>query len=275
MHKKIIVSQAVILSLGMMVGAVANTGWQLTAQTQDKNSHFTQRTALPMSNGLTADQDVDAVKLTPGEKHEALVWGMSDKEEKTYVLLMKNQAGVYYKDRHLTPLAILGINSTNNNDRLKWAQREARYESINNAKLLAWVATESRAIKAVNSGVPMILPFNTSQYDPNRYQPAELKPGDNIMMWTALNNSENRIITRYFISQLATIKNIHLNVYFTDKPINTVAIQDWARKNSIPVDLVKKKIITLNESQSRDDKDQFALFLVRHGKTQVMDVSRF
>lgn len=267
-----LISLVAALSLSF-TGAKANNGWSLGKS--DANSDYSKRTNAKATSGLTSDQDINDVKLNDAQKHEAIVWGLSQDEEKTYVLLMKNQSGVYYKDRNLSPIAILGINSTDNSQRLDYAKRDAQYESENTAKLFAWVTAESMAIKKINEGIPYILPFDTSKYDPNKYKAISLLQGDTLMLWTKTTSSMSKIISRFFISESKEVNNIHLNVYFTDENLTKEKIQNWASHNSIPVEMVKKKKITLNFNNGAMKKGDRGLFLIRSGKTTEIDTSRF
>jgi integrating conjugative element protein (TIGR03759 family) len=257
--------------------ALAISAWKMGygSEREDPNSNYRKRTAVALTDGLSKDQDVDKVTLTAAQKHQALVWSLSHQEEKRYVLLMQNKAGVFYAGKHLSPLEILGINATNNASRRDFALRQAKAESEHIAKLLAYVTAESEAMKELNQGLPNVLPFDVSKYDPNRYEPAAFKSGDQVMMWTTSKDKESSIIIRYLITQIKKIPNLRVNVYFTGKDVKKSDIQTWAKHNSIPRHLVANKKITLNFNNGQYNQDSLGLFVMRDGLSTQLDISRF
>ena len=65
-----------------------SSGWSLGKS--DANSNYSKRTNAKATSGLTSDQNINDIKLNNEQKHEAIVWGLSEDEEKTYILLMKD-----------------------------------------------------------------------------------------------------------------------------------------------------------------------------------------
>ena len=83
--------------------ATAEGGWHFfsSAKQTDPNAEYHKRYPGESQDDITPDQDINKVTLSADEQHEALVWGLSETEEKRYVLLMKNKSGVHYKNKDI------------------------------------------------------------------------------------------------------------------------------------------------------------------------------
>src|SRR3990167_10026718 len=71
-------------------------GWLFHPGKSDPNSEFHKRLPEHFKDDITSDQNAEKLKLTSAEKHQALVWGLSNDEEKRYLFLMQNQSGYFY-----------------------------------------------------------------------------------------------------------------------------------------------------------------------------------
>ena len=75
---------------------------------------------------ITPDQIENPIKLNAQQQHEAIVWGLSEKEELRYVKLMKNKSKVRYAHLHLSPVEVLGINARNDDERAHYAKKSSK-----------------------------------------------------------------------------------------------------------------------------------------------------
>ena len=227
---------------------------------------------------MLSNQKITHVTLTPVQSHQAEVWGLTQHDEKRYVLLMQNRSGLYWKGSKLSPVEILGINARNLSERKRFALLYAKQLQEKMAKELAWQSAASQAKAKVNKGLPLIRPFDVSPFSPYNYHAVSLQPGDKLFLLTRLNLDIRRVVST-LLADIQSNQQITLNIYFAGAP-SSHGIQDWANNQSIPVSLVKKGDITLNTnegpfSQFKNKKALPALVLVHSGKATVIDVSRF
>ena len=154
-----------------------------TKGSSSPNSDYLVRTQLPFEDDITSDQDIDKVTLTLEQKHQAFVWGLTEEQERRYVLLMQNRSGVYYQKSQLTPVEILGINASTNNERHAYAVLDAKQEFERTGKLLAFNAAYYQAATQLKEQLhlPMIRSFDATQFSPYSYQPTTLEPQDQLM----------------------------------------------------------------------------------------------
>lgn len=221
---------------------------------------------------------INDIKLTQHEKNQAIVWGLSNDQEKRYVLLMKNRSGLYWKGSKLSPVEILGINSRNPEERKQYAILYAKQLQARQAKELAWQVAATQAKLRVNKGLPLIRPFEVSSFSPYNYHAVDLKSGDTLFMMTKLNLNVRRVVST-LLSEIKNKSNVSFNIFFAGSP-SIQSIQDWAKNQSIPVDLVKQRVITINSDEGPfknlgSNKKAPILILARDGHVTRIDMSRF
>lgn len=267
--------------LSVVSEALPIKGWQLKNSPQSINSNFDARDPLSFSDDITKDQSIDPIKLTPLQTHQALVWGLSDAEEKRYLLLMQNKSGLYYHNKPLTPIDILGINARSDEERNNYAARAAQLEFSQTAKLLAYQNAYHQAAQTImaSTQLPFIRPFDTQIFSPYQYQPLLLKPNDQLLLFVKKDNPV-RAMMGTLLSLLAKEPKAQLNIYFIDAGITDKAIQTWANSQTIPLPWVNDQRITLNKDIHRyqqlslPNKTTPLLLLVRDNTSQRIDVGR-
>ena len=294
--KKIVYLTALLTLLPFSASAAsAIFGWNFLAAKSNRsevdiNKGFHKRLPLPMIDDITPEQNTYNIKLTAAQKHQALVWGIDTTAEKRYLLLMRNKSGVYFKNRHLTPVEILGINARNDQERRQYAQLSAKQEMQKIAKIFAFSQAQHTASVELQKqlNLPLLQPFDYSKYSPYNYKPINLQVNDKLFLFIKLGNSVRPVIS----SLMTSIKNnptIHLNIYFTEQK-NQKITQDqifkWAQAQAIPPQMVNDKLITLNiadkkfkainKKDKRNKKNKLPmLILVRGGKSMIVDIGRF
>ena len=288
-------SQLSKLSILLLVGIVpimafASTTFNVLDLTNNKVKNLTgkmvqdpgtyQRGLREYHDDVYSDQNIKNVKLTPEQVHQAITWGLTKTEEKRYVILMKNRSGLYWKNKGLSPVEILGANARNPEERKHYALLYAKQLQERQAKELAWQFSASQAKAEVNKGLPLILPFDVSKFSPYNYHAITIKPGDQIFLLTRTGLNVNRIVST-LLSDIDKLKQVTLNIYFKNNPSSKI-IQDWANEQNIPVSLVKDRIITINTDPGPFNKIKTIstdtlpmLVLVRNGQATEVSVSRF
>ncbi len=247
-----------------------------TTQVQNTQDPETAVKGLSQNqDDVYSDQNIDDVKLTPEQKHEAVVWGLTQNEEKRYLLLMQNRSGNYWSQHQLTPVEILGINARDPKERAHFADLYAAQLQQRVGKELAWMVSATKAKKSLNKGTPVVQSFDVKPYSPY-YQGNSLQAGDSLFLFTTI-NTESHHVTSTLLNQLEKT-NFTVNIYFVDKPSNK-AVQAWASSQNIPYNLVQKGTITLNTNaghfdEIQGDKTLPVMVVVRNGRSERVDLSR-
>lgn len=296
-NKKLAKSLFIISAVFLITPSYAANGWNFfnnkditkkdektKTKTKIKNHELYIRGILAFQDDITKDQDLDKLKLTEEEKHQAQVWGLTKEQEKRYTFLMNNKSGTYYKNTKLTPVEILGINAKDDGERNYYAMLDASQEWQKNAKILAFNTAFQKATRQMQNmqGIPIIREFDYTKYSPYSYEPINLQSNDKLMLFIKLNDSVKPIIS-YLINSITKNPKIQLNIYFIEDGIKEEKekITQWAKGQNIPFDMVNKKEITLNfgSKQYEELKDikkkTPILTLIRNGKSRLVDTGRF
>lgn len=233
------------------------------------------------ADDISADQDINKLTLDEKQLHEAQVWKLSGTEEKRYVLLMQNKSALYYKDKPLSPVEILGLNARTQQEREKFAKLAAEQNEQKIAQVLTWRTTYTSAYKERTQDLPRIKPFNTDKFNPYGYKAIDLKPGDEVYFYLNLTDPvKAQLSVLYRLIEEAPKTSLHL--IFLDKAASVKTINAWAKAHSVPHDLVKAKRLTLQVSSPKV-RDQMSdsgkkIPMVVHesrGQTSIVNLSRF
>lgn len=284
-HLKLSILAYLLLNIFVINNANASIfGWHLGAKAKnnDPNLEYHKRLPLAFNDDITSDQDAAKVKLTPVQKHEALVWGLSNREEKRYLFLMENKSGWYFKNTTLTPVEILGINARTDEERAQYAAIAAHQEFEKIAKVLSYNAAYSKAALALKDklNLPVIRKFDYSKYSPYNYQPIDLQKNDKLMLFIKKDENVKPIVS-YLMAEIEHNHSVSLNIYFLDSKITKNNIVDWAQGQNIPPAMVNHKFITLNFDNGQyaeikaEHKKTPLLILIRDGQSKIIDTGRF
>lgn len=238
------------------------------------------RTGLKVNeDDIVADQNMETLKLTESQLHEAKVWGLSLDEEKRYVLLMQNRSGLYYKGLNLTPVDILGINARNDAERNHLAALGAFQEAQKISKNIAWNNAFYKAYKTLFQGVPVVgEAFDPTPYSPVNHKPIVLLPKDELYLFIKPEDVFQSII---FMLTDAVVQNPNTKLNLMLLDANEEEIQLFANKVGLSRLLVEQGKITLNQGDfhfknlSLDDKKTPLLLLTRHGVSAVVNLGKF
>lgn len=248
----------------------------LKVKAQDPGTYI--RGLKVFHDDILSNQHIDNVKLTPEQDYQAKVWGLTQNDERRYVLLMQNKSGLYWGKANLSPVEILGANARNPIERRRFALLYAKQSQERTAKELAWQAATNEAKTEINKGLPLIRPFDVTKFSPYNYHPINLEKSDELFLLTKVNLDVHRIIST-LLADIQSNKNIRLNIYFSGASSDN-SIQNWANDQNIPIRLVNKGEITINTNEGpfshvKNKKTLPLLVLVRNNKAKLIDVSRF
>lgn len=279
----------IFLTLGLSIPAliIAGQPWSVAKlETNQEKFDVIDEGIYQVSNkqfddDISSDQDVNELTLDEKQLHEAQVWGLSEVDEKRYVLLMQNKSALYYKDKILSPAEILGLNARTQQERDKFAHVAAEQNEQQIAQLLAWRTSYVKAYKERTKDLVIINSFNTDKYSPYHYKAIDLISGDEIFLYLNLEDpvkAQLSVLYRLIDESPNTI----LHLVFLDKSSDSKNINSWAKTHNIPHDLVNAKRITLQEASfiTRNNISQSGekIPMIIHeskGKTSIVNMSRF
>ncbi|MHA3183302.1 TIGR03759 family integrating conjugative element protein [Legionella pneumophila] len=237
------------------------------------------KTGLAMNeDDLTSEQDINKIKLTESQLHEAKVWGLTIDEEKRYVLLMQNKSKVYYEGLRQTPIDILGLNAKNEAERNHFAELAAQQEAQKVSKNIAWNNAFYKAYNKLFANVPVVGDFDPSPYSPYAQKPIQLAQGDTLYFFVKDTDAAKTIILMLTdaIEQTPDAR-LHLMLLGFDD----AAIQIWANQHQIPQHLVNSGRISLNhgelsyQSLKVTKKTTPLLLMAKNGHSSIVDLGRF
>jgi integrating conjugative element protein (TIGR03759 family) len=227
---------------------------------------------------ITSDQDINALKLSSIQLHEARVWGLTEEEEKRYVFLMQNKSAVYYEGLRQTPVDILGMNAKDEAERVHFAALCAQQEAQKVSKNIAWNNTFYKVYNQLFANIPVVGQFDASPYAPSAYKPIALNRGDTLFLFMKPGDAVKTVLLA-LINAINTSPDTHLHLMLLES--DDTAIQLWANQNQIPHELVKQGNITLNrgnlsfEALNITQKTTPLLLLVRQGASSIVDLGVF
>jgi len=232
------------------------------------------------SDDMTKGQDIEKLTLNEAQVHEAQVWNLSEQEEKRYVFLMQNRSALYYEDKPLSPVEVLGLNARTAQEREKFAKLAAEQNEQQIAQLLAWRNAYSKAYQARTKGLPRVQAFDASKYSPYAYKAIDLRPGDKLFFYLQFDDPVKAQLAVLY-QLIEDTPKTSLQLLFLDKHASKQQINAWAKAHTVPHDLVKQKRISL-ELGDHKVRDEFIQKgekwpLVVHesqGDISVVDFSR-
>jgi len=232
--------------------------------------------------GVTDFQDevIDEIniELNDAQQHEAKVWQLTDAEEKRYVQLMQSRSGLYYQGLRMSPIDILGLNARDDVERAHFAELAAVQEAQKVAQNIAWNNAFYQAYNKLFKDVPVVGDFDPSPYSPYAHQPIQLRSGERLYLFVKPDDAVKTVLMQ-LIDSVTRTPDTQLNLLFVD--MDSDAIQLWANRQQIPLDLVNSRQITLNDGKPQYDALMFTkkhtpLLLLSNGNaSQVVDMGRF
>lgn len=267
------------LAMGLVLGQQGIAGLYIpgiaTSSMQQADNALAKAGLAEFHDEVIEERDF---QLNDAQRQETKVWGLDEKEEKRYLQLMQSRSGVYYKNLRMTPIDILGLNARDDAEREHFASLAARQEAQKVAQNIAWNNAFYKAYNALFKDVPVVGNFDPSPYSPYAHQPIQLKAGETLYFFIRPDDAVTTILLQ-LIDAINRTPNIKLNLLFLDMDNN--AIQLWANRHQIPIQLVTSQQITLNPGNQQFEglvlaKKQTPLLLLTSGKSsQVVDLGRF
>ncbi|HAT9314934.1 TPA: TIGR03759 family integrating conjugative element protein [Legionella pneumophila subsp. pneumophila] len=267
------------LTLSLLLGQQAMAGLYIpglvTNPMQQTDNALAKAGLAEFHDEVVEEQNI---VLNEAQKLEAKVWGLNEAEEKRYLQLMQSRSGIYYKDLRMTPVDILGLNARNDIEREHFAALSAQQEAQKVAQNIAWNNAFYKAYNQLFKDVPVVGDFDPSPYSPYAHQPIQLKEGETLYFFMRTDDAVTTIVLQ-LIDAISRTPNTKLHLLFLDMDNN--AIQLWANKHQIPIQMVTSQQISLNPGNQQFEglplaKKQTPLLLLAKGNSsQVVDLGRF
>lgn len=246
-----------------------------SSQTKTVDNALIDKGLTVNQDDITSDQDDSKIQLTAAQMHQALVWGLKPEQEQRYLFLMQNKSNLQYQGQHLSPVWILGLNARDDTERDYYANLAATQEARYVAQNLAWNEAYTQTYRDLTAGLPVIKPFDVSQYSPATHQNVVWQNSDILNLFITTHDAVGEIMAN-IMAALGSHPDMKLNVFFIGNA-NSTAIQTWANQQSIPTTWVMSGHITLNNGNTQyanlavADKRTPLLILVRNHQAQAID----
>ncbi|MFN7098004.1 MAG: TIGR03759 family integrating conjugative element protein [Gammaproteobacteria bacterium] len=275
MRKTLYITTYIILAVCLTERAFAETdSWQNSPLQVNASRQATPADSGTYVRGLTVNQDDitpeqtgNNIQLTAAQMHQALVWGLTPEQEQRYINLMQNKSGLQYQGLHLSPVWILGLNARDDTERAYFAKLAAEQEERYVAGNLAWNQAYTQAYRDLTAGLPVIKPFDVSQYSPVLHQNVVWQQQDIVNLFITATDAVGEILAN-IMAALSSHPDMKLNVFFVGNA-NPTAIQAWANEQSIPTTWVISGRVTLN-----DGNTQYAHLAILNKKTPLLVLVR-
>lgn len=225
-----------------------------------------------------AETKLSATKSAP-LKEAADRWGLTEAEYRRYQELMKGPRGAL-SDPTITPIEVLGIEARSMAEREKYAELYVDMMARETDKALAFTRTVHATWARTHGDVKVLnhARINAAREDfGSRYGPLPLglrRPG-RLMIFTRLGCGPCQDSVSDALAKVDAGKFSGADIYFVELEQGRDAdIRKWARTLDLPVEIIRKRRITLNYDQgeyefvSRRLKRSFAgetVFIERRG----------
>jgi integrating conjugative element protein (TIGR03759 family) len=222
------------------------------------------------SNSVDNSTDVNSKEsnstVLTGKTGNAQDWNLSVSEWQEYLKLMQGPSGHYYQN--MTPTQVLGINADNDRDLKHFAELSAQQEHEKVEKELKFDHAFHEATNRLFVNEPIIRDFDYTPFSPAVSKAPEAKTnltrGDHIALFVDLNGKTSPDILSKLISQVKNTQDAVLDIYcvnYTDDE----SLRNWAKSNSIPVELVVSDKVTINKSKRNMELRRLPYALLAHG----------
>ena len=231
------------------------------------------------ANSVNNSQDVNSKEMNSTviavNSTDAKDWNLSESEWQTYLKLIQGPSGHYYKS--MTPPEVLGINADNDRDLKHYAEITAKEEHEKVEKELKFDYAFHEAAERLYADEPIIRDFAFTPFsslaNENAKTTTSLLRGDHVALFVDLKGAVSSDLLRKLISQVKNVQGSVLDIYcvnYTDEE----SIQQWAKKNFIPMELVMSDKVTINKSNrnAMTSKRLPYAFLVHGGDSKVINL---
>ncbi|MCW9718558.1 TIGR03759 family integrating conjugative element protein [Avibacterium sp. 21-599] len=207
-------------------------------QTKHSTTLNTLNQAQHIQNVVSQGVNVQDINEQHSQVDKWSEWGLTHEEWTRYEALMKGPRGIWTPT--LDPLVTLGVEARSESERQHFAELLAKKEFQRAEKEIAFQIAYNQAFQKL---YPNILPFRMDESN------------------QTLSSAENRVI--YFTrtdcescrDDLRKImdyaKSVPLDIYVVDSEQKDDKIRDWAVKNNIDIDKVRRRQITLNHDNGK------------------------
>jgi integrating conjugative element protein (TIGR03759 family) len=193
-------------------------------------------------------------------------WNLSVSEWQEYLKLMQGPSGHYYQ--HMTPPEVLGINAETDRDLKHYAEVSAKQEHEKVEKELRFDHAFQEAAKRLYANEPIIRDFDYTPFSPAVSKTSDAKTslarGDHIAFFVDINAKTAPELISRLITQVKNAQEAVLDIYcvnYTDDE----SLRNWAKSNSIPIELVVGDKVTINKSKRNMELRHLPYALLVHG----------
>lgn len=225
---------------------------------------------LLMAAPITPTQITHSLVEAAQSTQKAKIWNLSVDEYTHYQWLMKNTPSqLWYKK--LDPAEVLGMNASNEKQRLKYALLEAKLAIQRVDNELAYQRDFTAAIKRLLPNVKPIewrhgqthhAPLTTYLSAIHQLRADQqtlsqtgnvLQAGDQLLLFMKLNHPDSNSVTDHLIGLIKQSPNTTLNI-FVNGEVSDKAIRKWVTQNKTLLQLVRAGSVTLNHDKGRFNK---------------------
>lgn len=202
-------------------------------------------------------------------------WNLNQSEWSKYIELKNGYQGYLFPN--LSPPELLGYFAESDEERNHYAEIYARIEFENVEKELKFNKAFHEATIRLYGNLPIIKPFDVSPYNPVKIKGKENKiisTGDHLVLVVDILTSDYLNLVNHAISRINSINGAVVDIYCVNAN-SDAQIQEWAKKASIPFELVSKNQITLNSYEGRikqliSSANLPVVYLVKNGRTEMI-----
>ena len=210
---------------------------------------------IGLNNGLSLafaeNTDSQAVATTIGEAQlsrseqhqvQAQQWQLSKQEWQRYQSLMQGIRGSLSVST-ISPLEVLGIHARNASERRHYAERWAQLMHQDAQRVLAFQHAYDQAFARLY-GQEKFIDLNKL---PGQAPALTLQFGDRVMFFTRIECVLCDLLLPRLLNVVRMQAGVGLDIYLQDSSAgDEEKIRAWAKRQAIPPELVRNKVITLN-----------------------------
>lgn len=183
----------------------------------------------------TIDSSISQPVLTDTSEPREF-WGLSETEWKRYQQIITSTPWSVW-EHNATPLSLLAFYSQNEEERRRYARKEAELDQWREAAVVTWQQLYNEEREVVNRNL-----VNSLKDVAKHKTLSTLKKGDKVLVFIDINQCEKACKAR---SQKIISSQATSHLYFMGNR-NENDIYQWAKNMQIPVKRVQEKNITLN-----------------------------
>jgi integrating conjugative element protein (TIGR03759 family) len=188
---------------------------------------------------FSSEQETKSQSINPKEYE---VWGLERKDWIAYISLMQGHRGIL--SPNLDPITALGVEANTEAERRRFAEIHVQFEKQRVEKELAFQRSVDKAwVRLYPSGQLINMDKVTQTQEP------VVQPSGRMLFFTTLKPCPDCDSTLSALMEHVK-QGRQLDIYVGAAKSDT-DIRDWAKSHSIPAEMVRSRIITLNHDKGK------------------------